>query len=510
MSPIKIKLELPFDFQPDPILQTATPEQRAIILTTGCVALKALLDEKDSLTNEEAYKKATAKWLGEKSQLEEMAEKEKKDILAQKADEVSQLNQKLTETETLLANAEIKAKTLLKSQDANILEERNRTRAQVESEKTAVIEQLKTDLEKAIDAAEKASSELDEAKQKAAEAAVQAEKAKNEAVNAEVQKVREELNQELKEERDRNRASAIRTNKSVLIGRDNEDAFAQLLDHSFGIGGQHHYRRLPQVKKSGDHLIEWKEIKIMFENKKYSNCVPTKEVDKAIRDFESNKNCDVLVFVSEDSSIVKRQRYFDITHVADGRPAIWIGEFSRNEDRIAHLQLVGHVAEKLVSLLQKRENGEEIVDYQNKVKDLIQSFKDTKVDLDNLLKLQKTCQREHNATWNKMKLEIVSVIARIGSRQSDANGNNKEEDDGKTGAQANSEPKAKKPRKTPMKNWAPQQSKNYTMLNYVNKSPLQVLASGHQQPQQQEGSKGLSAEVGDNKAKLKLYFQTNQ
>jgi hypothetical protein len=44
-----------------------------------------------------------------------------------------------------------------------------------------------------------------------------------------------------------------------------------------------------------------------------------------------------------------------------------------------------------------------------------------------------------------MKLEIVSVIARIGSRQSDANGNKEEDDnDGENGAEADSETIAKK------------------------------------------------------------------
>ena len=54
MSIHTITLELPFGFVPDPILETATPEQRAIVLTTGCVALKALLNKTDSLSYEEA------------------------------------------------------------------------------------------------------------------------------------------------------------------------------------------------------------------------------------------------------------------------------------------------------------------------------------------------------------------------------------------------------------------------------------------------------------------------
>jgi hypothetical protein len=222
--------------------------------------------------------------------------------------------------------------------------------------------------------------------------------------------------------------------------------------------------------------------------------------------LDKNKDCDVLIFVSEDTNIINRDCPFDITRSDDGRPAIWISKFGHNEDKVVYLQLVGQVAEELVRLQRREkkfENGQEIVDFKKKVEDLIQSFNETKVDLDNLLKLQNACQRRQNKIWKDLKEETVSVIARFKLRQANANGN-EEEDDGENGADADSEPKVKKPRKTPMKNRTPQHAKN-TMLNYVNKSPLQVLASGHQQPQQQEGSKGLSAEVGDNKAKLKLF-----
>jgi hypothetical protein len=59
-----------------------------------------------------------------------------------------------------------------------------------------------------------------------------------------------------------------------------------------------------------------------------------------------------------------------------------------NEDKVVYLELVGQVAQDLVRL-QKREkkleSGDEIVDYKNKVDDLIQLFNITKVDLDKLL-----------------------------------------------------------------------------------------------------------------------------
>ena len=128
------------------------------------------------------------------------------------------------------------------------------------------------------------------------------------------------------------------------------------------------------------------------------------------------------------------------------RPAIWIGEFCLNEDKVVYLELVGQVAQELVRLQKcqkKLENGEEVVDYKNKVDDLIESFNETKVDLDNLLKLQNACQRDQNKLWKKLKDEMVSVIARFKLRQKEVNRNGNDDD-----SDSDSEPKAKKTKNT--------------------------------------------------------------
>ena len=335
MSIHTITLELPFGFVPDPVLHTATPEQRAIVLMTGCVALKALLNKTDLLSNEEAYKKATAeqtaRWLAEKSHLLKKASQENKQLENEKSVEVNQLKDELrtlknqmkqkeadlTKEETLRAKAEKEATTLRESESDTIIRERDRTRVQVESEKSKEIEQLKKDLEKAKEVADNAASKLRQVEKKAAADALQALEDKTTAVNSEVDKVRKELNEELNKERDNNFNSAIRANKSVYIGKDNEDAFAELLNKSFGSDPT--YRKLPKTTEAGDHIIEWKGMKLMFENKKVQTTVQKTEVDKAVRDFVKNPDCDVLVFVSEDSHIVNRKRHFDITY-EDGRP----------------------------------------------------------------------------------------------------------------------------------------------------------------------------------------------
>ena len=150
----------------------------------------------------------------------------------------------------------------------------------------------------------------------------------------------------------------------------------------------------------------------------------------------------------------------------------------------------------------KLENDEEVVDdYKNKVDDLIESFNETKVDLDNLLKLQNACQRDQNKMWNKLKNEIASVITRFKRRQKEANGNTDKDEENGVEVNADSEPKAKKQRKTPAKNKS--LSSNKTMLNYFDKSPQRAFQ--HQQFQQGPSS-GFNVEIDQDQAKPKLNF----
>ena len=65
-------------------------------------ALKALLNKTSSLSNEEAYEKATAeltvKWLAEKSHLLKKVSQEKKELENEKSVEVNQLKDELRST----------------------------------------------------------------------------------------------------------------------------------------------------------------------------------------------------------------------------------------------------------------------------------------------------------------------------------------------------------------------------------------------------------------------------
>jgi hypothetical protein len=128
----------------------------------------------------------------------------------------------------------------------------------------------------------------------------------------------------------------------------------------------------------------------MFENKKYKDKVPTKEVEKAIKDFEKHPECDVLIFVSETSSIVKHERpgHLDIDTI-NGRAAIWIGEFNRNDNKVVYMQMIAQVIRQLARLQKRAKelgNGDDIVgDYKNKIITIRSYLQNTKEDLDSLV-----------------------------------------------------------------------------------------------------------------------------
>ncbi|EFX82890.1 hypothetical protein DAPPUDRAFT_101087 [Daphnia pulex] len=412
MSVSKIELQLPFGFHPDPILETATPEQRAIVLTTGCVALKALLNKTDSLSYEEAYDKATAeqaeKWSAEKSGLEEKALREKQDLEDKNATEVRLLNDKfkrkeeeLTKVDTLRAKAEREAATLLERELQTLIDERTRTRSQVESENSREIEKLTQELKETKSKIEETEKALREALKKVGDTALEAEKDKNAAID----KVREESTAKIL-------ALTSRQSNSSLKGQDNEKMFGELLHKVFGISAD--YVKQEHRIESGDHIIEWEGLKLMFENKNYEKQVTSDEVEKAIKDFKKHPECDVLIFVSEKSSIAKHQRpgHLDID-IVDGRAAIWIGEFNRNEDKVVYLQMIAQVIRQLANFQKRAKeigDGDGVVeDYKSKILTIRRYFEMTSEDLKILDRAQKTYQSTQKLAWDALKEQINTV-----------------------------------------------------------------------------------------------------
>ncbi|KAI9558835.1 hypothetical protein GHT06_015624 [Daphnia sinensis] len=109
-------LELPVGFKPDDIdvLVKATPDQRAVVINTGCVALRKLLENKEELSEDQAFKKGKdGKEEGIAAELAR-SQREKKTLEAEKdiqLNEITNLMQKceIAKIEPNEAQAEPKA-----------------------------------------------------------------------------------------------------------------------------------------------------------------------------------------------------------------------------------------------------------------------------------------------------------------------------------------------------------------------------------------------------------------
>jgi hypothetical protein len=164
-----LRLELPEHFCPDDIdiLVRAKPEERAVVVNTGCVALRALKDKKDQLSEGEAFRQGKEngiaaekiKWQQEKTKIASNHEANVKDLkeklLALQAEMDRQKAANVT-AETRRVKAEADATTLR----ALELETINRIRAEVESEMSQKLKTLTDELNTKKAEADKAATDL--------------------------------------------------------------------------------------------------------------------------------------------------------------------------------------------------------------------------------------------------------------------------------------------------------------------------------------------------------------
>uniref|UniRef100_A0A0N8ENT2 Uncharacterized protein n=1 Tax=Daphnia magna TaxID=35525 RepID=A0A0N8ENT2_9CRUS len=497
ISPTYANLELPVGFKPDDteILVKATPEERAVVINTGCVVLRALLDKKDELSEDQAFKKGKEegiaaelkKWQREKTTLEAQKERQLKELnetVSRLQNEIKMQTGEITKIGTKLTKAQAEAKVLRESELETInntrikLEEENKSKidwlsselniakkaadnsqiAYLDAQKKFLddIEKLKKDFDSTLDRTlkefkseglserDRLTKELKEARdlsekylsdcREAEEKEKQWSKEKFSEITNAVEKVIKEWSEKYDELNEKYMQKINRQANSSVKGKDNEDAFADLLVESFGTAAD--FKILDKQIESGDHIIQWEKLKLMFENKDYKTTIPKKQVGKAQRDFKNRNECDVLIVVSQDTDIVHHQHAggLDITHTLDGRPEIWIGKFGLIEDKIRYLHLLGVVIRQLVRL-QKREeqsleNSKDSVDQTKKIEHIRKYFQDTSTDLNKIDTEHKNYQRAQNAAWKLLKDQIKVTIDNFQERLEYAmkDGNDFEED----------------------------------------------------------------------------------
>lgn len=127
---------------------------------------------------------------------------------------------------------------------------------------------------------------------------------------------------------------------SSAKGRANENDSRQLITDTFGTPGSR-FQMHQKQNFSGDHIFDWNGMRIMWEDKDYTNLVAKAEVEKGLRDFEANQDCHVLLFVSAHTPIFGRETSSGIdSEIINGRLVLFISCFKNRLDPASYVKSV--------------------------------------------------------------------------------------------------------------------------------------------------------------------------
>lgn len=93
--------------------------------------------------------------------------------------------------------------------------------------------------------------------------------------------------------------------------------------------------------RSGDLIINWNDINIMFEYKNYNGRVPNEEVDKAHRDLLLHKECQVLIMIASNVQIAGHETEFGISsQIYQDRFCLYLSEFTKHDDHVQYMSSI--------------------------------------------------------------------------------------------------------------------------------------------------------------------------
>jgi len=323
MNYVTINLIVPPEWKQPDILKSATPEDTAIIIDSGCRILNVSRSESAGINNKEEKKFLKTQSDHEILEIQKRFERDSQEVSRKFRDQEKTLNEKIIsyektiETERSKAEAAIAAKRASESQiKESINEETSRYRSEI-----LAINEKNDQLHK------------DMIKMRAA-------------LELEKQEITFRFMEEARKEREKflDTIGTLQGRKanSSFKGGDNEREFIEILKNTFGTSES--FNLLKKELNAGDNRIDWEGFRIMIENKigYTESALRGKDgVPKAIKDFTQHTDCNALIFISEDTAVPDHTKPGDIDiSVIDGRLAIFIGHFSRQQNKTEYLTTI--------------------------------------------------------------------------------------------------------------------------------------------------------------------------
>lgn len=180
-------------------------------------------------------------------------------------------------------------------------------------------------------------------------------------------------------------------------GKAGEVSMEDLIKKAYGMSPNFDLQSVGREAQKGDHIMEYKSIRAMWEIKNYTRMVTKEEVEKLHRDMRANPDFSVAIMVSLQSGIVGHSKAgdIDLEILEDGRIIIYITNLFRRDDPILYIQSLRPILDITESRKDKKvlSSSEEVESLRFKVK-VVHHI---------LLKHQKTLATLHNSVVQQKK-----------------------------------------------------------------------------------------------------------
>lgn len=325
-----LSLSVPISWKIPELLSSSTPDENKLILDSGCQILTTSRAESAGLNNKDAHLRLKKDAETRVEEARYTFTRELDDLRVKLEGEKLQFQRTLAERD-----AQITILSAFKeSSQCHINTIRDDTRNSFIAEMATLKDEL-SKMKKSLE--EERVRWLEGSKEERETARIERERILSNSV-----KERESLLQQICDLNKSSTSIQLRKANSSTKGGDNEREFLEIIKNTFGIAGD--FMLIKKELNAADHRFVWEGYRIMIENKiGYSeSALRQKEgLPKAIKDFTNNTECDILLFISEDTAIPDHSKPGDIDFgIIDRRPAIFIGNFARQEDKISYINSI--------------------------------------------------------------------------------------------------------------------------------------------------------------------------
>lgn len=123
-------------------------------------------------------------------------------------------------------------------------------------------------------------------------------------------------------------------------GKAGEVRMEDLIKKSYGMSPNFEIITVAHEAERGDHIMNYKSMKVMWEIKNYNRMVNKEEVAKLHRDMRANPEVGLGIMVALETGIVGHSKAgdIDLEVLEDGRMILYVNNLNRREDPILYLQ----------------------------------------------------------------------------------------------------------------------------------------------------------------------------